>query len=91
MLSNENYKEARDLLSERYGNPQLITSFHMNKLIKIEKVTSVHNIKELRNLHDKVESHVRSLVAIGINSEHGALLMPIILDKLPDDIRQVES
>ena len=85
MLSNENYKEARDLLSERYGNPQLITSSHMNKLIKIEKVTSVHNIKELRNLHDKVESHVRSLVAIGINSEHyGALLIQIILDKLPD-------
>ena len=92
MLSNDNYKEARDLLTERYGNPQLITSSHMNKLIKIEKVTSVHNIKELRNLHDKVESHVRSLIAIGINSEHyGALLIPIILDKLPDDIRLVIS
>ena len=92
MLSNDNYKEARDLLTERYGNPQLITSSHMNKLIKIEKVISVHNIKELRNLHDKVESHVRSLIAIGINSEHyGALLIPIILDKLPDDIRLVIS
>ena len=36
MLTNENYKEARELLIERYGNPQLIISSHMNKLIKID-------------------------------------------------------
>lgn len=35
-LTNKNYKHALKLLSERYGNPQLITSSHMSKLLKLK-------------------------------------------------------
>ena len=34
-VTNETYKEAFTLLKNRYENPQLIISFHMNNLIKL--------------------------------------------------------
>ena len=44
--------------------------------------------KELRCLHDQVESHVRALNTAGVTSKHyGALLIPIIAERLPDDLR----
>ena len=88
-LTSENFGRALNLLRERYGNPQLIISSHMDKLIKLERVSGFQaSIKELRNLHDKIESHLRSLLTLGVNSEHyGPMLMPIIVSKLPNDIR----
>ena len=87
-LSNENYNEARTLLRERFGNPQLIVASHMYNLLKIERVTNGKDCKGLRCLHDQVESHVRALNTAGVTSEHyGSLLIPIIAERLPDDIR----
>ena len=86
-LSNKNYKHALNFLRERYGNPQLIISSHMNQILRITKVTAGHRSKDLRNLYDKIESHVRSLITVGVQSDHyGPLLIPIVLDKLPDEI-----
>ena len=46
------------------------------------------SVQELRNLFDQVESHVRSLDTLNVLSEHyGPLLIPIILERLPDDIK----
>ena len=56
-LTSENYKHAWELLKERYGNPQLIVSCHMNNLIKLDEVNGA-NVKELRDLYDKNESNV---------------------------------
>ena len=87
-LSNENYTQALKQLKDRYGNPVLITSTHTSKLLKLEKVFNSQNIKELRNLYDRVESHIRSLLTAGIPQEnYGPLLIPIVLEKLPDDIK----
>ena len=89
-LTDENFEHALSLLRERYGNPQLIISTHMNKLLKLEKIYSngTRAAKELRCLHDKIESHVRSLLSCGINSDHyGPMLIPILLEKLHNDIR----
>ena len=86
-LTNENYKHAWELLKERYGNPQLIISCHMNNLIKLDKVNGA-NVKELGDLYNKIESNVRALKTIGIHQEQvGPLFMPIILEKLPNVIR----
>ena len=82
-LTNDNYAEALDLLKTRYGNPQLVISAHMAKIMQIEKITRDRNTTELRNLLDTVESHVRSLGSQGVNKEHfGALLIPILQEKL---------
>ena len=86
-VTNEAYEKASNLLKNCYGNPQLIMSFHMNNLIKLEKVEN-SNVKELRKLFDRVEGNVRALNTIGINSDHfGPLLIPIVLEKLPNVIR----
>ena len=87
-LTGDNYKEALGLLKERFGNSQLIVASHMSKLLKLEKVKVGRNVKELRNLFDQLESHVRSLSTIGVESQHyGPLLIPIVLERLPDDIK----
>ena len=71
-VTNEGYEEAFTLLKNRYGNPQLIISSHMNQLIKL----------------DRVKGNVRALNTIGINSDqYGPLLIPIVLEKLPNVIR----
>ena len=86
-LTNENYTEAMRVLKERYGNPQLIVSSHMNNLLKLEKVNS-SNVYQLRALYDRIESNVRALTSVGICSDHfGPLLIPIVLEKLPNVIR----
>ena len=60
----------------------------MSKLLQLEKVLNSKNVKELRNLYDRVESHIRSLLTAGIPQEnYGPLLIPIVLEKLPDDIK----
>ena len=93
--TNSNYSEALDLLKTRYGNPQLVISAHMVKIMQIERITKDRNATELRNLLDTVESHVRSLGSQGANKDHaGALLIPILQEKLPNgqgelDARQI--
>ena len=87
LVTNEAYEKAFTLLKSRYRNPQLIIPSHMNNLIKLEKIVN-SNVKELRNLFDRVEGNVRALNTIGINSDHfGPLLIPIVLEKLPNAIR----
>ena len=79
---------ATVLLHERYGNKQLIIATHMSKLLKLEKVKNGRSSKEVRDFFDKIEGHVRSLVSVGVHAEHyGPLLIPIVLDRLPDDIK----
>ena len=86
-LTQENYDEAKDMLEKRYGNPQLIVSSHMNALLKLEKVISA-NGKDLRELYNKIEINTRALSSSGVSTEHfGALLIPIVLEKLPDNVR----
>ena len=86
-LTNDNYTQAMILLKERYGNPQLIVSSHMNALIKLERING-SNVKDLRQLYDKIESNARALRSVGIDPKHfGPLLIPIVLEKLPNVIR----
>ena len=86
-LTSDNYIIAKDLLEKRCGNPQLIVSWHMNALLKLDKIVSA-NAKELRNIHDKVEINIRALNTTGVIPEHfEALLIPIVLEKLPNIVR----
>ena len=87
-LTKDNYREALEILEERYGNRQLIVASHMNRILKLECVTSCKTIKPLRSLYDQVEGHVRSLYTVGVKSqEYGPLLIPIIVEKLPEEIK----
>ena len=90
MLTTANYDEAISILKKRYGNKQVIISRHMDALMALEAVTSNNNTKALRHLHDKIESNVRSLSALGVVADsYGALLSSIIINKLPSGLRLI--
>ena len=56
----------------------------MNELIKLAKVNG-SNVAQLRELYGRTESNVRTLKAVGIQQGHfGSLLIPIILEKIPN-------
>ena len=59
----------------------------MNELIKLNKVNG-SNVTELRELYDRIESNVSALKTVGIQQEpFGSLLIPIILEKIPNVMR----
>ena len=52
-LSSENYNSARKILEENYGNKQLIISSHMDNLLKLAVISSVNDVKGIRQMYDK--------------------------------------
>ena len=86
-LSNANYDAAIDILKDRFGQPQQIVSAHMDEILKIQACNG-ERLSSLRYVYDKISVHVRGLASIGVSSEqYGSLLIPIIMSKLPNDIR----
>ena len=91
-LTSANYDEAVSTLKRWFGNKQSIIDRHMELLLHLEAVTSVHNLKGLRQLYDVVESNVRSLKALGVSaSSYGRLLSPILMSRLPSDLHLIVS
>ena len=91
-LTSANYEEAVAVLKRRFGNKQQIVNRHMEALLELEAVTSIHDIQPLRTLCDKIESHVRSLNSLGVpSSSYGSLLSSIVMNKMPQEIRLVVS
>ena len=51
--------------------------------MQMEKIVGA-DVRNLRLLYDKIVANVRALNSLGIESKHfGALLIPIVLQKLP--------
>ena len=48
-LTSENYEKAIELLKRRFGNRQIVISSHLEALTKIPKITSLGEMKKLRN------------------------------------------
>ena len=92
MLTSENYAEAIDILSTRYGNKQLIISSHMDKLLSISAVVSVYDVTKIRNMYDELETHVRNLRSLNIDAkQYSPVLISIVMTKIPPEIRLVVS
>lgn len=86
-LSSENYQQALDLLKERFGNPQVLISAHMDKLIKIKRVREMDNLESLRKLYNEVETCLRNLNSLKVeHTTYGCLLISILKDKLPEEL-----
>ena len=91
-LSSENYKEAIEVLENRFGDKQTIISRHIDVLTELPKITSNEDLQQLRRLYDKTECTVRSLRGIGITTEHySVFLTPIIMKKIPPELRLLLS
>ena len=77
-----NYESTKEILEKRYGRKELIVFSHVQELLAI-------NVPEqLARFRDVLNVHVRSLAAQGITSDKfGVILTPIIVTKLPEEIR----
>lgn len=91
-LTAPNYNEAVSILEKRFGNTQQIISRHMDLLLNLEPVSGAHQLRNLRRLYDGVETHVRSLRSLGVDSKtYGTLLASVLLNKLPQELRLIVS
>ena len=86
-LTEANYNSAVELLKDRFGKPQQIISAHMDELLKIPNCVN-DKPHSLRTVYDKISVHTRGLASLGVSSkEYGSLLIPVIMSKLPTEIR----
>ena len=91
-LTELNYKEATEILTERFGNKQIIISSHMEAFVTLQPVDIMPNVKGIRGVLDNLEIQVRGLHALGIDSaQYGALLIQIFMEKLPEELRLIVS
>jgi hypothetical protein len=91
-LTSANYEEAVAVLKKRFGDRHQIIAKHMETLLSLQPVLSSYDVKLIRQLHDKVESHIRSLKALGIpTTSYGSLLTSALPGKLPANIRLIVS
>jgi hypothetical protein len=89
-LSSAKYQQAIEVLHKRFGNKQVIISKHMDTLMNMNTFSSDRHLRDLRQLYDNTESHVCSLKSLGIEAaSYGTLLSPVLLAKLPPDLRLI--
>lgn len=91
-LTAINYTVACKLLKERFGKPERIIFAHIQALLGLSMPSKPQGSKcyvsALRKLQDDLLTHIRSLEALGVSgSEYGLFLTPVILSRLPSDIR----
>ncbi len=83
-LTSGNYREAMELLVDRYGQPHKIIETYMKALWEAECPSETN----LKMFHDQTESYIRGLRALGKDeSSYGDLLTPIVFGKLPQKIK----
>ena len=59
----------------------------MDNLLKLPVVSSVNDVKGIRQLYDKTEIHIRDLQALGAEAQqYGSLLVPVLLNKVPQEL-----
>ena len=86
-ITEENYDAAVDIINKRFGKPQQLISAHMDELLKIS-TCSTDKPYQLRYLYDKLSVNIRGLEALGVKAnQYGSLLIPIVMAKLPPEIR----
>ena len=86
-MTNTNYEKAISLLQERYGQTHKVIQTYMQALLDIPQ--PLNTVDSLRNYYDKMETFVRGLESLGQTDDtYGSLLVLIILNKLPGEIRK---
>ena len=67
-LSSQNYTRAVDILHERYGNKQILTSSQMDVLVKLPRVASMSDIPNFRKILNSLQTSVRNLTDLKVQS-----------------------
>ena len=91
-LSASNYIKAIELLRDRFGNTQSLIAAHMDKLVKIPNVHDIGDVKQLRTVYDTLETHIRNLSDLDVETTtYGTLLISIIFERIPEELRVIIS
>ena len=85
-MTSDHYKTACKILEDWYGRIERIIFTHIQKLLNIT-IPSKCSISVLWKLNDDLQAHTRSLSALGIDGDKYVILTPLILSRLPQDIR----
>uniref|UniRef100_A0A0P4W3S4 Uncharacterized protein n=1 Tax=Scylla olivacea TaxID=85551 RepID=A0A0P4W3S4_SCYOL len=90
-LTAANFPIACKMLKERFGKPERIIFAHIQALLNIDmpvKSSGSKYISSLWKMQDQLNSHVRSLEALGVKGDqYGVVLTPVILSRLSQEIR----
>ena len=88
-LSEGNYAIAKDILKSRYGRKERIIFTHIQQLMSVSAPGTIKcDTSTLWKLQDELLANIRSLEAFGITGDqYGVILTPLILSRLPQDIR----
>ena len=91
-MNNDNYEKALSMLKDRFGQPQVLISHHITKILDLETVWSISDVKVLRNLYDCVETQLRNLESLKMKpEEYGPMLIPVLMSKIPDELKLILS
>ena len=89
--TSDNYPVACKMLKERFGRSERIIFAHIQALLNISlpgKTPNTKYVSSLWKLQDDLLTHVRSLEALGVSgAQYGVFMTPVILSRLPQDIR----
>ena len=88
LITESNSLEAVELLQKRFGNKQILITPNIDQLLSISPANNINEIQKIRQVLDKVESTVRNLKYLDIDTtQYGPVLIPIVMNKLPETIR----
>ena len=83
LLSNENYKVAKELLKERFGDQQTVINSHYTEIINL--FSASNNTRSLRALYDQIEKNLRSLEALKQDINQNVFIS-MVTSKIPKDV-----
>ena len=91
-LTSENYTETIEIINNRFGNKQLLITSNIDQLLSIPAAHSINHVKKIREVYDKIETHVRNLKCLDIDTkQYGPVLVSITMSKLPNEIKLIIS
>ena len=74
-------------IPKSFGKPQNIISKHMDEMLGVPGCVN-DNASQLRLVYDKISVNIRGLESLVVSSnQYGSLLIPVIMSKLPHEIR----
>ena len=94
-LTEENYKTAIDLLQERFAQKQIFINSDMDAILKLNSVTSMADIKKIRQIYDQVEitSHRNENTVLFIDTKTSVLLQTakIFVSRTDDPNHRIQA
>ena len=83
LLSNENYKVAKELLKERFRDQQTVINSHYTEMINL--CSASNNTRSQRALYDQIEKNLRSLEALKQDINQNVFIS-MVTSKIPKDV-----